>query len=129
MPSLFLRNEGSFSLIFDQGYDALQVASLGEEIERLNFAKFIASFDKLHEVAHLSRGIAGDVNDGLWAVGEELIEEGFATTCARRVYHHSGLVRRQGDICENGFGAACLETAVGDIVQVRIMSRFGHGRF
>lgn len=55
-----------------QGDDALQMAGLGEKIERLDGGELVAGGDKGAQVAHLGGGVAGHIDDGARAVSEKL---------------------------------------------------------
>jgi len=54
---------------FHQRNDALEVAGLGEEVERLDVGKRVAGGEEAFEVAHLGRGVAAHVDHGAGGEG------------------------------------------------------------
>src|SRR5688572_9976087 len=85
---------------------ALKVTRLREKVEGLHGGQAVAGGQETLQVAHLCRGIAGYVNHGAWAEGEELVEKRFVATLARRVDHDRRVGRREIESGENLRGIA-----------------------
>lgn len=84
----------------------------------------VAGCGEKREVAHLGGRIAGDVNDALGGEGEELLKKLLTATCTRRVNDHDGVITCMRHLGKDLTGISRDETAIGQAVDLRIVSGF-----
>ena len=129
MPLRQKRVTAGKALVFAECHHTLKVAGLGEKVEGLHVGELIVRRGEVHEVAHLGGGVAAHVDDCLRSELEELMEELFVTTFARRVDDDNGFLGREFEAGEDGGGVAGLEGGVGDVVCRGIFGREANGGF
>lgn len=81
------------------------------------------------EVAHLGGRIAGDVNDALGGEGEELLKELLTASSAGWINDDDGVITCMRHLGKDLAGISRDETAIGQAVDLRIVSGFFDGGF
>ena len=100
-----------------EGNGVFRVTGLREEVEGLGLKESVAACHEEFEVAGLSRGIAGSVNDAGGPKVQSLLEKDFVAAFSRGVHDKGASLSDSFQFLKNGRRLTEVEFGVGNLVQ------------